>query len=195
MGRYIGARYVPLQGGAWDNTREYEPLTVVQYQGDSYTSKVYVPVGAEITNTTYWVKTSEFSQQVANLAQSLQQMDSRVEDIEDDIHAMDNKLEYISDIVLDLDSMFVIDNVFMSKESVPSGANTRMPEVSMYKENYKFIGVVGYDITPLCTLTELNWSGSGSSLITSCSVTNNSDNALNIGLQLKCLYVLNRPSS
>lgn len=67
MSRYIGARYVPILGGDWDNTNEYEPLTIVQYQGDSYTSKMYVPTGVSITNTQYWVKTANFNQQLAHM--------------------------------------------------------------------------------------------------------------------------------
>ena len=71
MSRYVGARYVPINAGAWDNTREYEPLTMVQYEGDTYTSKIYVPVGIAITNTTYWVKTGNFNQQIANMQQQI----------------------------------------------------------------------------------------------------------------------------
>ena len=67
MSRYIGARYVPILAGDWDNTNEYEPLTIVQYQGDSYTSKMYVPTGVAITNTHYWVKTANFNQQLAHM--------------------------------------------------------------------------------------------------------------------------------
>ena len=67
MSRYIGARYVPILAGDWDNTNEYEPLTIVQYQGDSYTSKMYVPAGVAITNTQYWIKTANFNQQLAHM--------------------------------------------------------------------------------------------------------------------------------
>ena len=66
--RYVGARYVPIFDGDWDNTKQYEPLTIVSYQGDSYTSRGYVPAGININNTTYWAKTGNFNQQVANLA-------------------------------------------------------------------------------------------------------------------------------
>ena len=87
--RYIGARYVPIFAGAWDNTQEYEPLTIVSYQGDSYTSRGYVPTGIAITNTQYWAKTGDFNQQVANMQQQLaslqQQMSSVVSDTIDDI--------------------------------------------------------------------------------------------------------------
>lgn len=65
--RYIGARYVPIFAGEWDNTQTYESLSIVSYQGDSYTSKGVVPVGVEITNTAYWVKTANFNQQLAHM--------------------------------------------------------------------------------------------------------------------------------
>ena len=48
--QYIGARYVPLYIGEWDASIEYEPLSIVTYQGASYTSKQAVPVGVSITN-------------------------------------------------------------------------------------------------------------------------------------------------
>ena len=61
---YIGNRYVPLFDGAWDNTKEYEPLTIVEYNGASYTSRTNVPIGAEITNNTFWVCTGNYNAQV-----------------------------------------------------------------------------------------------------------------------------------
>ena len=61
---FVGARYVPIVVGEWDNTRAYEPLMVVTYQGASYTSRQYVPAGIEITNTDYWVETANYNAQV-----------------------------------------------------------------------------------------------------------------------------------
>lgn len=156
MGRYVGARYVPINAGAWDNTREYEPLTMVQYEGDTYTSKIYVPVGIAITNTNYWVKTGNFNQQVANLAQSLQQTDNRVQDVEGDIE----------DINRDLEALF--DTAYFTKEflNVPAGA-TQAPtqyteRVDISKEGYRPIALQGYasDFTLLATginYTNANW--------------------------------------
>ena len=48
---YIGARYVPLFMGDWDNTVSYEPLSIVNHQGDSYTSRQSVPVGIDISKS------------------------------------------------------------------------------------------------------------------------------------------------
>ena len=62
--QYIGARYVPIFVGEWDNNRTYEPLMVVTYQGASYTSRQYVPAGIEITNESYWVLSANYNAQV-----------------------------------------------------------------------------------------------------------------------------------
>lgn len=82
--QYIGARYVPIFGRKdedsiiWDNTGTYEPLTIVLYQGNSYTSRQYVPIGVEITDEAYWALTGNYNaqvemyrQEVARLADSL----------------------------------------------------------------------------------------------------------------------------
>lgn len=65
---YIGARYVPkfsdTPGSEWDNSIQYEPLTIVLYQGNSYTSKTFVPVGVDINNDTYWAETGNYNAQV-----------------------------------------------------------------------------------------------------------------------------------
>ena len=52
--KYIGARYVPLIMGEWDSTATYEPLSVVLYEGNSYTSRTFVPAGIPIDNDVYW---------------------------------------------------------------------------------------------------------------------------------------------
>jgi len=64
--QYIGARYVtkfadPIE---WSNTKTYEPLTVVQHQGDSYVSKQAVPIGVDITDARYWLHWSDYNAQV-----------------------------------------------------------------------------------------------------------------------------------
>ena len=61
---YIGARYVPLFIGEWSNTVSYEPLSIVSYQGNSYTSRQAVPIGVNITDATYWVVSADFNAQV-----------------------------------------------------------------------------------------------------------------------------------
>lgn len=68
--QYIGARYVPIFGRKdeqsieWDNSKPYEPLTIVLYQGNSFTSRQYVPAGVAITNTEFWAVTGNYNAQV-----------------------------------------------------------------------------------------------------------------------------------
>ena len=64
--QYIGARYVPLFADPydWNDTREYEPLTVVYGNGNSYTSKQYVPKGIPLTDENYWALTGNYNAQV-----------------------------------------------------------------------------------------------------------------------------------
>lgn len=48
----------------WDNTKTYEPLTIVYHQGNSYTSRQSVPAGVNITDTTYWALTGNYNAQI-----------------------------------------------------------------------------------------------------------------------------------
>ena len=75
---YIGARYVPIVVGEWDNTRTYEPLMVVTHQGNSYTSRQYVPAGIEITNESYWVLSANYNAQVEAYRQEVATLDGQV---------------------------------------------------------------------------------------------------------------------
>lgn len=64
--QYIGSRYVPLfaDPAEWDSARTYEPLTIVMHDGNSYTSRQYVPAGIEITNEKFWALTGNYNAQV-----------------------------------------------------------------------------------------------------------------------------------
>lgn len=65
--QYVGARYVPTFADPieWQKDTFYEPLTIVNYNNSSYTSKKPVPVGtgnpAEATE--YWALTGNYSGQ------------------------------------------------------------------------------------------------------------------------------------
>ena len=78
--QYIGARYVPIlaEPVEWDANREYEPLTIVTYQGASYTSKQSVPRDVPITNEQYWVLTGNYNAQFENLRQTVIRFDGRI---------------------------------------------------------------------------------------------------------------------
>lgn len=64
--QYIGARYVPLFADPlqWDSTRAYEPLTIVYDEGNSYTSRQYVPAGKLLTDGAYWALTGNYNAQI-----------------------------------------------------------------------------------------------------------------------------------
>ena len=72
--QYIGARYVPLfaNPAEWDNKRTYEPLTIVIHQGNSYTSRQYVPTGIDITNNEYWALTGNYNAQIESYRKETQ---------------------------------------------------------------------------------------------------------------------------
>ena len=88
---YIGARYVPIFADPveWDDEREYEPLTIVVHNGDCYTSKCYVPKGAQLPpypegQTKYWVKTSDYNYQFADLKKTVTDLSRLVEQFQKD---------------------------------------------------------------------------------------------------------------
>lgn len=66
VSQYIGARYVPLLADPlqWDPTKTYEPLTIVYNEGNSYTSRQYVPAGIQINNEAYWALTGNYNAQI-----------------------------------------------------------------------------------------------------------------------------------
>lgn len=80
---YVGARYVPLFANPieWDLSKTYEPLTIVIYQGNSYTSKTFVPANTQITNTTYWALTGNYNAQVEQYRQEVSRLSDKYNDI------------------------------------------------------------------------------------------------------------------
>lgn len=87
--QYIGARYVPKfyensDGNAeWRAGVIYEPLTIVTYNGNSYTSKKNVPsiVGNPSANPTYWAATGLYSEQVELLRQQVETLQEDVDTV------------------------------------------------------------------------------------------------------------------
>ena len=91
--QYIGARYVPkfyensLGTAEWVAGVIYEPLTIVTYNNNSYTSKKMVPasVGDPSSNPDYWVATGAYNQQISDLSSDVAALDLRVAAAENDI--------------------------------------------------------------------------------------------------------------
>lgn len=84
--QYIGARYVPLfaEPLEWDKTRQYEPLTIVTNNGNSYTSRQFVPAGIEITNNAFWALTGNFNAQVEQYRKEVTAYDGRITEAQTD---------------------------------------------------------------------------------------------------------------
>lgn len=63
---YVGHRYVPKHLAEWDINQPYESLSVVTYQGNSFTSRQNVPIGIDINDEDYWASTGNYNAQVEN---------------------------------------------------------------------------------------------------------------------------------
>ena len=79
--KYVGHRYVPKIDGEWDKSKSYESLTIVLYQGASYTSRQNVPVGVEITNEEFWVVTGNYDSQVESYRQDVRNLESEYQNV------------------------------------------------------------------------------------------------------------------
>lgn len=77
---YIGARYVPVFANPpeWNDTRGYEPLTIVLHKGNSFTSTQYVPTGIDISNTKYWLETGNWNAQIEAYREEVMRFDGRI---------------------------------------------------------------------------------------------------------------------
>lgn len=89
---YVGMRYVPLFDGEWNNAKDYEPLTVVSLDGNSYTSKTFVPAGVSpVGNPAYWAETGNYNAQIEAYRQEVLQYNARIQANTDAIAALDAK--------------------------------------------------------------------------------------------------------
>lgn len=84
---YTGMRYVPVfaDPAEWSSANSYEPLEIVIHKGNSYTSKTFVPVGIDISNSAYWALTGNYNAQVEQYRQVVQQFDGRITKNTEDI--------------------------------------------------------------------------------------------------------------
>lgn len=103
--QYIGARYVPnfYEGEdgtpTWVSGVQYEPLTIVTYNGNSYTSKKPVPasVGNPSANPSYWASTGIYNEQVENLRLEFEEfrtdVSEQVDTLESNVQTLENETE------------------------------------------------------------------------------------------------------
>ena len=94
--QYIGARYVPqffensLGTAEWEAGVSYEPLTIVTYNNNSYTSKKTVPasVGNPSANPSYWASTGIYNAYVEELRQEVEAISDRMDETEQDVEEL-----------------------------------------------------------------------------------------------------------
>ena len=77
--KFIGARYAPEFAGAWSNSKQYAALSVVYADNRSYVSRKTVPAGTPITNTEFWVQSSDWNAQVAEYNLKVEGYNANVE--------------------------------------------------------------------------------------------------------------------
>lgn len=98
---YVGHRYVPKIMGDWDSTQIYEPLSIVQFQGNSFTSRQFVPSGVELTNEEYWASTGNYNAQVESYRQEVKALSNELDDKVDNTQLAEVK-EDISELALNV---------------------------------------------------------------------------------------------
>jgi hypothetical protein len=92
--QYIGARYVPVFDGEYNPEKAYEPLTIVTYLNNSYTSKKTVPAGTLPSNTEYWALTGNYNAQIEEYRQEVEGYREDVEAYQD---ATNTRIDNLSD--------------------------------------------------------------------------------------------------
>ena len=141
--QYIGARYVPIFGRKdeesieWDNSKPYDPLTVVLHEGNSYTSRQFVPVGIDIKNEDFWALTGNYNAQIEAYRVETQANTSKFAAM-----GIDNT----NDATEFLHRIETLDNdVAFNKEIIKAGfgADTIDAATTSYKSNYMDIRKLG----------------------------------------------------
>lgn len=123
---YIGARYVPVFANPpeWNDTRGYEPLTIVLHQGNSFTSTQYVPTGIDINNTEYWLETGNWNAQIEAYREEVQRFDARITQNAKGIEA--NKTAIASETTARENADTVIRNLITAEEAARTAADTEL---------------------------------------------------------------------
>ena len=95
---YVGQRYVPKVMGQWDITQNYEGLSIVIHQGDSYTSKKHVPAGIEIDNEEFWVITGNYNAQIADYQNRVSMVEDMIDQKADTTY-VDSELDTLETLI------------------------------------------------------------------------------------------------
>lgn len=82
--QYIGPKIVPHVATPvqWDSTKQYDALSIVMDEGNTYVARYIVPAGIPLTNDEYWVKFASWNAQVAVLQDTVDLFDERIDTVE-----------------------------------------------------------------------------------------------------------------
>jgi lysophospholipase L1-like esterase len=72
----------------WDSDRTYQPYTVVTHEGNSFTSKQFVPRGIDINDTRYWVETGNYNAQINLLNAKVETLTQEINNINTPIYLL-----------------------------------------------------------------------------------------------------------
>lgn len=103
---YTGMRYVPVFADPpeWSSANSYEPLEIVIHEGNSYTSKTFVPVGIDISDPRYWALTGNYNAQVEQYRQEVLKFDDRIAKNTKDIAKNANDIAAVKTVADNLES-------------------------------------------------------------------------------------------
>ena len=139
--QYIGARYVPLFATPleWDNTKTYEPLTIVIHNGNSYTSRQSVPTGIDITNENYWALTGNYNSQIEQYRTEVKGISKEVSETKDTAN----------------NAKTSADNAVTTANSAKTSADNASTKVDTYDNRIKEIEKVGVKLNSNKSNTEV----------------------------------------
>ena len=135
--QYIGARYVPIFGRVgedsieWDDSKPYEPLTIVLHQGNSFTSRQFVPAGIDITNEDFWANTGNYNAQIEQYRQEVQAFDARITQNTESVAELEKGLsdEATNRVNADNDLSARIDAEISNREESINGLETELNDL------------------------------------------------------------------
>lgn len=137
--QYIGSRYVPVfaEPIQWDATKEYEALTIVLHDGNSYTSRQPVPVGIDIDDEQYWAETGNYNAQI-------EQYRNETKDATDKLAAMGiDTTQDATDFLNRLETLDTDNDLNKIVLEAGFGADTVEAAGTSFKSNYMDIRKLG----------------------------------------------------
>lgn len=152
--QYIGARYVPKfyanpnNTAEWLNNVEYEPLTIVTYGPNTYTSKKFVPasVGDPGNNPDYWVCTSNYNAFINELQDEIDDINTDIGEFKESVQDEFDILRHRKVLVI-TDSYGVVsttgwDEVFEQMAGITDFYNLKGSGYGFSRSGYKFIDLL-----------------------------------------------------